>query len=143
MSGAAAAVPWAMPTARPLQVVGSPDAPRRAAPEPLLRRAVGDLLRRERQRQGLSLRQLAARSQVSLAFLSEIERGRKEPSSEVLAAICRALRLPLVDLVAALHEELGGAALALTSQAGPAASRPAPAASRRGAGPGAPVRLAA
>ena len=132
-----------MPTARPLQVVRPPEGAGRPGPEPLLRRAVGDLLRRERQRQGLSLRQLAARSRVSLAFLSEVERGRKEPSSEVLAAICRALRLPLVDLVAALHEELGGSGLALTSQAGPAASRPSPAASRRGPAPGAPVRLAA
>jgi len=82
---------------------------RPTAPGPLLRLAVGALLRRERRRQGLTLRQLAASSSVSLAFLSEVERGRKEPSSEVLAAICRALGWTLVDLVGALHAELGGA----------------------------------
>ncbi len=103
--------------------MATPSRLRAVRPEPLLRRAVGDLLRRERNRQGLSLRELAAASQVSLAFLSEVERGRKEPSSEVLGAICRALRLPLVDLVGALHAELGGADRALASRAAPAASR--------------------
>lgn len=43
---------------------------------------------------------------MSLAYLSEIERGRKEASSEVLAAICRALGLRLVDLLAQVYEEL-------------------------------------
>jgi transcriptional regulator with XRE-family HTH domain len=106
-----------MATSRALHAV--PPTRRR---EPLLRDAVGDLLRRERHRRGMTLRQLAAASQVSLAFLSEVERGRKEPSSEVLAAICRALGLQLVDLVGALHAELGGARPALTSRSGPAAS---------------------
>lgn len=74
--------------------------------EPLLRDLVGAALRRARLRQGRTLRDVADRAQVSLPYLSEIERGRKEPSSEVLAAVCRALGLQLVDLVGALHVDL-------------------------------------
>ncbi|MFI6085993.1 helix-turn-helix domain-containing protein [Streptomyces sp. NPDC051217] len=74
--------------------------------EPLMRDLVGAALRRARLRQGRTLRDVADRAQVSLPYLSEIERGRKEPSSEVLAAVCRALGLHLVDLVGALHTDL-------------------------------------
>ncbi|WP_405675949.1 helix-turn-helix domain-containing protein [Streptomyces sp. NBC_01511] len=74
--------------------------------EPLMRDLVGAALRRARLRQGRTLRDVADRAQVSLPYLSEIERGRKEPSSEVLAAVCRALGLHLVDLVGALHSDL-------------------------------------
>lgn len=74
--------------------------------EPLMRDLVGAVLRRARLRQGRTLRDVADRAQVSLPYLSEIERGRKEPSSEVLAAVCRALGLHLVDLVGALHSDL-------------------------------------
>ncbi|MFC8076386.1 helix-turn-helix domain-containing protein [Streptomyces sp. NPDC057307] len=76
------------------------------ADEPLMRDLVGAALRRARLRQGRTLRDVADRAQVSLPYLSEIERGRKEPSSEVLAAVCRALGLQLVDLVGALHIDL-------------------------------------
>lgn len=61
----------------------------------LFRRALGDVLRAERVRQGLTLRQLSADAQVSLGYISEIERGQKEASSELLASLCRALDLPL------------------------------------------------
>lgn len=74
--------------------------------DPLMRDLVGAALRRARLRQGRTLRDVADRAQVSLPYLSEIERGRKEPSSEVLAAVCRALGLQLVDLVGALHSDL-------------------------------------
>ncbi|WP_405795288.1 helix-turn-helix domain-containing protein [Streptomyces sp. NBC_01506] len=74
--------------------------------EPLLRDLVGAALRRARLRQGRTLRDVADRARVSLPYLSEIERGRKEPSSEVLAAVCRALGLHLADLVGALHSDL-------------------------------------
>ncbi|MFD3519609.1 helix-turn-helix domain-containing protein [Streptomyces sp. NPDC058653] len=74
--------------------------------EPLMRDLVGAALRRARLRQGRTLRDVADRARVSLPYLSEIERGRKEPSSEVLAAVCRALGLHLVDLVGALHTDL-------------------------------------
>ncbi|MFI6690509.1 helix-turn-helix domain-containing protein [Streptomyces sp. NPDC050433] len=79
------------------------------ADEPLLRDLVGAALRRARLRQGRTLRDVADQAQVSLPYLSEIERGRKEPSSEVLAAVCRALGVRLVDLVGALHTDLTSA----------------------------------
>lgn len=61
----------------------------------LLRETVGDVLRRARRTQGRTLREVAASARVSLGYLSEVERGRKEASSELLAAICGALHLPL------------------------------------------------
>lgn len=61
----------------------------------LFRRALGDVLRAERVRQGLTLRQLSADARVSLGYISEIERGQKEASSELLASLCAALDLPL------------------------------------------------
>lgn len=70
-----------------------------ATPEPLLRRLFGDALRRERTAQGRTLQDVATDARISIAYLSEIERGRKEASSEVLVAVCRALRLRLVDLL--------------------------------------------
>ncbi|MEU9744332.1 helix-turn-helix domain-containing protein [Streptomyces niveus] len=76
------------------------------ADEPLLRDLVGAALRRARLRQGRTLRDVADQARVSLPYLSEIERGRKEASSEVLAAVCGALGLRLADLVGALHIDL-------------------------------------
>jgi len=73
---------------------------------PLLRRLIGSLLRRTRLRQGLTLREVAALARVSVAYLSEVERGRKEVSSEVLAAICTALGLQLTDLLDGVRTEL-------------------------------------
>ena len=61
----------------------------------LLRAHLGEALRRARQEQGLTLRQVSADAAVSLGYLSEVERGQKEPSSELLSAICMALDLPL------------------------------------------------
>ncbi|MET0788551.1 MAG: helix-turn-helix transcriptional regulator [Cellulomonas sp.] len=75
-------------------------------PEPLLRRLVGAILRENRERQGRTLRDVAEDARVSIAYLSEVERGRKEASSEVLAAVCRALGLRLVDLVGTAHAQL-------------------------------------
>ncbi len=72
----------------------------------LLRRVIGAVLRRERQRQGLTLREVARAAGVSVPYLSEVERGRKEASSEVLAAVCRALGLYLSDLLEAVRDEL-------------------------------------
>ncbi|GAA3727844.1 transcriptional regulator with XRE-family HTH domain [Spinactinospora alkalitolerans] len=77
-----------------------------AEDEPLMRDLIGTVLRRARLEQGRTLREVAETAQVSLPYLSEIERGRKEPSSEVLAAVYRALGLQLVDLVGDLHTEL-------------------------------------
>jgi transcriptional regulator with XRE-family HTH domain len=71
----------------------------RRRPDPLLRDALGAVLRAERLAQHRTLSDVAVGARVSLAHLSEVERGRKEPSSEVLAAICSALRLPLAELL--------------------------------------------
>jgi transcriptional regulator with XRE-family HTH domain len=61
----------------------------------LLRHLLGDVLRRLRLRQGRTLREVSAAARVSLGYLSEVERGQKEASSELLAAICSALGVPL------------------------------------------------
>ncbi len=61
----------------------------------LLRHLLGDVLRRLRLRQGRTLREVSASARVSLGYLSEVERGQKEASSELLQAICSALGTPL------------------------------------------------
>jgi transcriptional regulator with XRE-family HTH domain len=61
----------------------------------LLRHLIGDVLRRLRLRLGRTLREVSAAARVSLGYLSEVERGQKEASSELLAAICAALGIPL------------------------------------------------
>jgi transcriptional regulator with XRE-family HTH domain len=61
----------------------------------VLRERIGEVLREVRMRQGRTLRQISNQAQVSLGYISEIERGQKEPSSELLAAICAALDVPL------------------------------------------------
>ncbi|WP_459550299.1 helix-turn-helix domain-containing protein [Nocardia sp. X0981] len=61
----------------------------------LLREAIGDSLRRARLAQSRTLREVSTSARVSLGYLSEVERGRKEASSELLAAICEALDVPL------------------------------------------------
>ena len=66
---------------------------------PLLRHEVGDVLRMIRQSQGRTLREVSAQAQVSLGYLSEVERGQKEASSELLEAICQALELPMATLL--------------------------------------------
>jgi len=65
----------------------------------LLRRELGDELRRQRLGQGRTLREVSAGASVSLGYLSEVERGQKEASSELLAAICSALDIPLSNLL--------------------------------------------
>jgi transcriptional regulator with XRE-family HTH domain len=72
----------------------------------LLRRLLGLVLRRIRLRQGRTLREVAEAAGVSVPYLSEIERGLKEASSEILAAVCRALRLRLSDLLEEVRLEL-------------------------------------
>ncbi|MEV2275733.1 helix-turn-helix transcriptional regulator [Nocardiopsis sp. NPDC049922] len=76
--------------------------------DPLMRDLIGDLLRRTRTEQGRTLREVAEDAQVSLPYLSEIERGRKEASSEVLAAVYRSLGLGLSDVLAELYRSTVG-----------------------------------
>ena len=61
----------------------------------LMRHEIGDVLRDFRQQKGATLRQIASRANVALGYLSEVERGQKEASSEILASIADALDLPL------------------------------------------------
>lgn len=75
-------------------------------PRPLLRTLVGEALRRNRLAQRRTIAEVARDAAVSLPYLSEVERGRKEPSSEVLAAICDALRIELSDLLAEVRRDL-------------------------------------
>ena len=65
----------------------------------LLREAIGGTIRRARTERRRTLRDVSREARVSLGYLSEIERGRKEPSSELLAAVCEALDLPLSELL--------------------------------------------
>jgi len=75
----------------------------------LLRRLLGDELRRRRQRQGRTLREVSSSARVSLGYLSEVERGQKEASSELLAAICSALQEPLSHVLRSVSDELASA----------------------------------
>ncbi len=65
----------------------------------LMREAIGSTLRRARTERRRTLRDVSRRARVSLGYLSEVERGRKEASSELLAAICEALDISLPDLL--------------------------------------------
>lgn len=73
----------------------------------LLREAIGERLRRTRTTQSRTLREVSRAARVSLGYLSEVERGRKEPSSELLASICDALDLPLDELLRRVAGDLG------------------------------------
>lgn len=64
-----------------------------------MRQLVGEVLRTRRLAQGLTLRDVSARARVSLGYISEVERGHKEPSSELLAALAAALDVPLSRIV--------------------------------------------
>ncbi len=72
----------------------------------LVRRLLGDVLRQQRLLQGRTLRDVSAAAQVSLGYISEIERGQKEASSECLAAICSALHVPLSTVLADVSDEI-------------------------------------
>lgn len=65
----------------------------------LFRRLLGDVLRDLRMQRGLTLREVSAEARVSLGYISEIERGQKEASSELLASLCAALEAPLSDVL--------------------------------------------
>jgi transcriptional regulator with XRE-family HTH domain len=79
---------------------------RPARPEPLWREAVGEQLREERAARRERLADVAGRAGVSTQYLSELERGLKEPSSEVLAALAGSLRLSVADLTSRATERL-------------------------------------
>ena len=76
---------------------------------PLLRTTLGGVLRRTRLGQGRTLADVAGAARISMQYLSELERGRKEASSEILAAICDALDVDLPDVLAEVGRDLAGA----------------------------------
>ncbi|MFG2195517.1 helix-turn-helix domain-containing protein [Streptomyces sp. NPDC048639] len=92
----------------PLRPVVAPAEPAPTAPakEPLWRQVVGESLRRERLAQKRTLKDVADAARISVPYLSEVERGLKEASSEVLAAAAAALGLGLADLLALGQGEL-------------------------------------
>ena len=90
----------------------------------LLREAIGGSLRRARTEGRRTLRDVSRRARVSLGYLSEVERGRKEPSSELLAAICEALDVSLPDLLTEAAEAIARSLAADGAEALAAALRP-------------------
>jgi transcriptional regulator with XRE-family HTH domain len=94
----------------------------------LLRTQLGTTLRGHRMSQRRTLRDVSGAARVSLGYLSEVERGQKEASSELLASICDALDLELADLLAEVSAELRG-----VGAARPAAVRPLAEAEEAGA----------
>lgn len=87
----------------------------------ILRSVIGSELRRERQAQRRTLRDVASTARVSLGYLSEVERGQKEPSSELLAAICGALDYSMSELLRSASDEF---AIAEALRLPEAAARP-------------------
>ena len=71
----------------------------------LLREVIGAQLRNARKFQGATLRDISNKANVALGYLSEIERGQKEPSSELLASICNALDISVSNLMASVSRE--------------------------------------
>jgi transcriptional regulator with XRE-family HTH domain len=107
---------------------------------PVLRQVIGETLRGVRLRQRRTLREVSAAARVSLGYLSEVERGQKEPSSELLAAICRALEVELSDLfwevsTVLRREEKLSASSRVAAIPGAGAAHLSPAPSARHAGP--------
>ena len=100
--------------------------------EPLWRDVVGDVLRRERLAQERTLKDVADEARISMPYLSELERGRKEASSEVLAAAARALGFGLADLLALAQGQILRRTPSLTSRP-PAGSTTPVTATARGA----------
>jgi transcriptional regulator with XRE-family HTH domain len=77
----------------------------------LMREAIGASLRRVRTARRRTLREVSRRARVSLGYLSEVERGRKEASSELLASICEALDVALPELLTDAAQEMAAATL--------------------------------
>jgi transcriptional regulator with XRE-family HTH domain len=70
----------------------------------LFRRLLGEVLRDRRMQRGLTLREVSKEARVSLGYISEIERGQKEASSELLLSLCHALDMPLSDVLRSVSD---------------------------------------
>jgi transcriptional regulator with XRE-family HTH domain len=84
----------------------------------LFRRLLGDVLRDKRTQRGLTLREVSAGARVSLGYISEIERGQKEASSELLASLCAALEVPLSDVLREVSDAVAVQEAAAVTSAG-------------------------
>ena len=91
--------------------------PRPVHPEPLWRHLLGDQLRRRRHDREETLTETAEKAGVSPQYLSEVERGLKEPSSEMIAAIAGALDTSLIELTSAVADELRTTAIPASTSA--------------------------
>ena len=89
----------------------------------LLRRLLGDVLRRQRQRQARTLREVSAAARVSLGYLSEVERGQKEASSELLASICDALGVRMSEVFREVSDQLELAEISTAEELAPMLER--------------------
>lgn len=83
--------------------------------EPLWREALGEELRHRRGVRGDRLVDVAGRSGVSPQYLSEVERGRKEPSSEMISAIAGALGTSVSDLARGAAHRMSGETVLLAA----------------------------
>ncbi len=92
------------------EIIPLPSPPTRRDPEPLWRELLGGQLRRIRHDRDETLTETAERAGVSPQYLSEMERGLKEPSSEMIAAVAGALETSLIELTAAVADDLRAAA---------------------------------
>ena len=98
----------------------------------LFRRLLGDVLRSARMERGMTLREVSAEARVSLGYISEIERGQKEASSELLASLCAAMDLPLSEVLREVSDAVALEEVSLGLRGVPATPI---AAARPGAGP--------
>ncbi len=96
----------------------------------LLREAIGDRLRHARTTKRRTLRDISRAARVSLGYLSEVERGQKEASSELLASICEALDLPLPELLHNVASDVSALGTVEAAGAEPGVALPAEAGSR-------------
>jgi transcriptional regulator with XRE-family HTH domain len=97
----------------------------------LLRRVIGDALRARRQAQHRTLREVSTAANVSLGYLSEIERGQKEASSELLASICEALGAALSEVLRDVSDQLATSEVPASAPAAEPAPEPVPTAEAR------------
>jgi len=116
--------------------------------EPLWREVLGSRLRARRTERDETLAQTAERAGISPQYLSEVERGRKEPSSEMIAALAGALDISVADLMAGAAEDLRRAAIAVPgtragTRVGTRVGNAATVLRRSGQRPSGPVALAA
>ena len=89
----------------------------------LFRRLLGEVLRDRRMQRGLTLREVSAEARVSLGYISEIERGQKEASSELLASLCHALDMPLSHVLRNVSDAVAIEEAALTATPIPVVTR--------------------